>query len=224
MGTGDEPVRHDGVLTFVGKEAEVQKSGMTFPTNLSERAWERIGANLRDLTNSSAWWLADWLIFGETAYGWRRYREAIERTGLEYQTLRNYAWVARRFEHHRRRDGLSFAHHAEVTPLSPPEQDYWLRRAEQQKWSRNELRRAVRAGLAEQSRAAGVPASAGGGRREAAGPAGPEGDGQLPQVTTLTIELSAGQLDAYAKVAAAHGLPVDKWVTQVLDAADRRTA
>lgn len=44
------------------------------------------------------------------------------------------------------------------------------------------------------------------------------------RVTTLTIELSAGQLDYYSKAAPAHGLPVDKWVTQVLDAADRRTA
>ncbi|MFD9426223.1 MULTISPECIES: hypothetical protein [unclassified Streptomyces] len=64
--------------------------------------------------NSSAWWLADWLIHGEATYGWRRYKEAVERTGLDYQTLRHYAWVARRFEHDRRRDSLSFAHHAAV--------------------------------------------------------------------------------------------------------------
>lgn len=226
--TGGEPAQRDVVLSFVGKQATVQKSGMVLPQDLSERSWERIGSSLRELTNSSAWWLADWLIFGETAYGWRRYREAVDRTGLDYQTLRNYAWVARRFEHHRRRDSLSFAHHAEVTRLSPPEQDYWLRKAEQQKWSRNELRRAVRASLAEQSQPAEAPA--------------PGGEQQVPQladaaaadkrrrkVTTLTIELSAGQLAAYSQVAAAHGLPVDKWVTQVLDAVqshapERRTA
>ncbi len=240
VGTGAEPVRCDGVLSFVGTEAQVQKSGMTFPLNLSERSWERIGASLRELTNSSAWWLADWLIFGESTYGWRRYQEAIERTGLDYQTLRNYAWVARRFEQHRRRDSLSFAHHAEVTRLSRPEQDYWLRKAEQLKWSRNELRRAVRASLAEQSEQAGQAVGAGRGgkagptgiaagggeaEREAPCPAGePGGDQHRPAVTTLTIELSAGQLDAYAKVAAEHGLSVDKWVTQVLDAADRRPA
>jgi hypothetical protein len=225
VGTRGEPAQRDVVLSFVGDEATVQKSGMSFPQNLSERAWERIGSNLRELTNSSAWWLADWLIFGEATYGWRRYREAIERTGLDYQTLRNYAWVARRFEHHRRRDTLSFAHHAEVTRLSPPEQDYWLRNAEQRKWSRNELRRAVRASLAEQSAAADISLSSGEEKPEAAGPAEPVGaDERRRNVTTLTIELSACQLDSYAKVAAAHGLPVDKWVTQVLDAADRRTA
>lgn len=212
VGTSGESAQRDVVLSVVGNKATVRKSGMVFPQNLSERSWEQIGASLREFTNSSAWWLADWLIFGETAYGWQRYRQAIERTGLDYQTLRNYAWVARRFEHHRRRDGLSFAHHAEATRLSPPEQDYWLRKAEQQKWSRNELRRAIRASLAEQSDGADPPVSSG------------DGETSRRNVTTLTIELSDHQLDYYSKAAAAHGLSVDEWVTQVLDAADRRTA
>ncbi|MEV7869918.1 LmbU family transcriptional regulator [Streptomyces sp. NPDC088124] len=209
----------------MGTHATVRKSGMVFPQNLSERSWEQIGANLRELVNSSAWWLADWLIYGEATYGWRRYKEAVERTGLDYQTLRNYAWVARRFEHDRRRDSLSFAHHAEVTRLSPPEQDYWLRTAEQQKWSRNELRRAVRAGLAAQSDRDELPDSTGDGGQdataEAASPAGEQGGSKI---TTLTIELSAGQLEYCTKAAAAHGLPVDKWVARMLASAARQSA
>ncbi|MEU6381090.1 LmbU family transcriptional regulator [Streptomyces sp. NPDC046909] len=203
-----EPAQRDAVLSFVGTQAKVQKSGMIFPENLSERAWEQIGSSLRELVNSSVWWLADWVNYGESTYGWRRYKEAIERTGLDYQTLRNYAWVGRRFEHHRRRDGLSFAHHAEVARLSPPEQDYWLRKAEQQKWSRNELRRTVRASLAAQS-----------GEEEPR-----EVARRQPQVTTLTIELSADQLEYISRAAAAQGVPVDKWVTQMLDIADRHGA
>ncbi|MFE9453864.1 LmbU family transcriptional regulator [Streptomyces sp. NPDC006739] len=225
MATGGEPAQRDVVLSFVGQQATVQKSGMILPKDLSERSWERIGASLRELTNSSAWWLADWLIYGEATYGWRRYKEAIERTGLDYQTLRNYAWVARRFEHHRRRDSLSFAHHAEVTRLSPPEQDYWLRKAEQQKWSRNELRRAVRASLAEQSRDSEIPPGGADEKQEVPRLAESAGaDKRLRKAATLTIELSADQLDYYSKLAAAHGLPVEKWVTQVLDATDRLTA
>ncbi|MEU4469118.1 LmbU family transcriptional regulator [Streptomyces sp. NPDC024017] len=226
---GGEPAQRDVVLSFVGSQATVRKSGMVFPENLPERSWERIGSNLRELVNSSAWWLADWLIYGETTYGWRRYKEAIERTGLDYQTLRNYAWVARRFEHHRRRDGLSFAHHAEVTRLSPPEQDYWLRKAEQQKWSRNELRRAVRASLAVQSDTAEVPAGGADEQREVPRLAESAAEKRRQKVTTLTIELSADQLEHYSKAAAAHGMPVDKWVARMLETADlpaaeRRTA
>ncbi|MEV0414692.1 LmbU family transcriptional regulator [Streptomyces sp. NPDC050448] len=214
----------DVVLSFVGSQAKVQKSGMVFPQNLPERSWERIGTDLRELVNSSAWWLADWLLFGEATYGWRRYKEAIERTGLDYQTLRNYAWVARRFELHRRRDSLSFAHHAEVARLAPPEQDYWLRKAEQQKWSRNELRRSVRASLAVQSDTAEAPGS-GDEKQEVPRLAeSAAAEKRQQKVTKLTIELSAGQLEYFSKAAAAHGLPVDKWVTQVLETADRRTA
>ncbi|MFF5010830.1 LmbU family transcriptional regulator [Streptomyces phaeochromogenes] len=223
--TRDDLAQRDVVLPFLGAQAKVQKTGMTFPQNMPEQSWERIGTNLRELVNSSAWWLADWLLYGEATYGWRRYKEAIERTGLDYQTLRNYAWVARRFEHQRRRDSLSFAHHAEVTRLSPTEQDYWLRKAEQQKWSRNELRRAVRASLAVQSGADEAALGSGDvqqGVPRIDPPAAAERRQQ--KVTTLTIELSADQLDHYAKVAAAHGLPVDKWVTQVLETAERQTA
>ncbi|MEU8437211.1 LmbU family transcriptional regulator [Streptomyces sp. NPDC029216] len=219
------PAQGDVVLSFVGPQAKVQKTGMILPANLPERSWEQIGTNLRELGNSSAWWLADWLRFGEATYGWRRYKEAIERTGLDYQTLRNYAWVARRFDHHRRRDSLSFAHHAEVARLAPPEQDYWLRKAEQQKWSRNELRRAVRASLAVQNDTAGLPR---GGDDEKPGVsrlADSAAAGKRRQnVTTLTIELSADQLDHLSKAAAAHGLTVDEWVARLLGTADRKTA
>lgn len=175
--------------------------------------------------NSSARWLADRLIHGEATYGWRRYKEAVERTGLDYRTLRHYAWVARPFEHDRRRDSLSFAHHAEVTRLSPPEQDHWLRKAEQQKWSRNEPRNAVRAGLAVQSDRAELPDNAGDGGQDAtaraASPAGGQGGSRS---TTLTMELSAGRLGYLSKAAAAHGLPVDKWAARRPASAERQSA
>lgn len=35
-------------------------------------------------------------MYGQAAYT-GRYRDAIEQASLDYQTLRNYAWVARRF-------------------------------------------------------------------------------------------------------------------------------
>jgi len=76
--------------------------------------------------------------------------------------------VARRFELERRRDNLSFAHHAEVAPLTQPEQDYWLRVAEEKGWSRNQLRREVRASLAERQRRDRPPAELHGDRADAA--------------------------------------------------------
>jgi hypothetical protein len=106
--------------------------------------WERAGGLVARLGSASAWWTGDWIIYGEREYG-ARYKAALEITALDHQTLRNYAWVARRFPTSRRRDSLSFQHHAEVAGLAPAEQDLWLGRAEREHWSRNELRRRLAA-------------------------------------------------------------------------------
>jgi hypothetical protein len=55
-------------------------------------------------------------------YG-RRCKEAVALTGLDYQTLRNYTVVTRRFELSCRRDNLPFQYHAEDGSLSDYEQD-----------------------------------------------------------------------------------------------------
>jgi predicted HicB family RNase H-like nuclease len=107
--------------------------------------WTALGAKLGTYVNASAWWLGDWLAFGQAKYG-RRYKSAVALTGLDYQTLRNYAVVSRRFASSRRRADLSFQHHAEVCALPDAEQESWLDRAAAHNWSRNELRRHIRAG------------------------------------------------------------------------------
>jgi hypothetical protein len=110
--------------------------------------WVGIGSHLSNVMSASAWCLGDWLVYGEAAFN-GRYREAIELTSLDYQTLRNHAWVARCFPMSRRRDRLSFTHHAEVAALAEPEQDFWLRKAEEHGWSAKRLRREVRTSLLE---------------------------------------------------------------------------
>src|SRR3954452_6940623 len=107
--------------------------------------WLGIGRRLSRITNASPWWLGDWLIYSRHAYG-ERYKAALDVTDLDYQTLRNYAWVARSFPVSRRRDKLSFQHHAEVAALPEPEQDLWLQRADAAQWSKTELRRRGGAG------------------------------------------------------------------------------
>lgn len=114
------------------------RAGMTF------NEWISAGRQISRISTASAWWVGDWLLYGERAYG-SRYRAGLELTAFDYKTLRNYAWVARRFEMSRRRDALSFQHHAEVAALQEPEQDLWLNRAETLRWSRNELRRQLAA-------------------------------------------------------------------------------
>lgn len=126
--------------------AVVNPVGMRFHPRFPFEEWRALGGRIAMRASASLWWLGDWLRFGEEAYG-RRYKDGVALTGLDYQTLRNYAVVARRFELSRRRDTLSFQHHAEVCALGDAEQDVWLDRAESSGWSRNELRRRRRSEL-----------------------------------------------------------------------------
>ncbi|MEU4806643.1 LmbU family transcriptional regulator [Actinosynnema sp. NPDC023587] len=120
-----------------------KSTSLALPNGIPLDEWRRIGEHIFTVHDSSSWWLGDWLIYGQTQYP-DRYKLAIAETGLDYQTLRNYAWVARQFSASRRREALSFQHHAEVASLSPTEQDEWLDRVERFKWSRNGLRNRLR--------------------------------------------------------------------------------
>jgi hypothetical protein len=91
--------------------------------------WARQGRWLGALGRGSGWWIGDWVRYGNARYG-DRYGPAARVTGYDVQSLMNMAYVAGRFEVSRRRDGLSFSHHAEVASLPAEEQDLWLDRAE----------------------------------------------------------------------------------------------
>lgn len=127
----------------LAEQAVAGRTALCLPPDLSIENWSRIGSELVTVSDASAWWIGDWLVFGEERYG-DRYRRAMADTSLNYQTLRNYAWVARRFEPSRRREKLTFQHHVEVAARSVEEQDHWLDLAVKLSWSRNQLRRELR--------------------------------------------------------------------------------
>ncbi len=130
-----------GALATIGHErGQWTQTSLKLRTDVTFDTWVSIGRRIGELSSASAWWLGDWLVFGEDCFG-DRYKAAVAATSLDYQTLRNYAWVARRVEPGRRRHALSMQHHAEVAALPEPDQELWLRRAERFRWSRNELRR-----------------------------------------------------------------------------------
>ena len=129
--------------------------------------WIRQGRWLGALGRGSGWWIGDWVRYGSARYG-DRYRPAAQATGYDVQSLRNMAYVAGRFDVPRRREGLSFSHHAVLASLPVEDQDLWLDRAEAGALSvgslRCELRRtrqraAARAARAEtrRQRDGGVP-------------------------------------------------------------------
>ena len=179
-----------------GRPLRSTATGVRLPPRMSFDAWRTLGERLGRYSNGTAWWLGDWLTFGEAKYG-RRYKEAIAATGLDYKTLRNYAGVSRRFELSRRRDNLTFHHHAEVCALCDEEQDRWLDLAAAKGWSKNELRRAMR------EAAVRLPA-----RRTVVAPPG---------------AFAPGQLVRWREAAERRALRLDAWIGQTLDEAAEAT-
>ena len=58
----------------------------------------------------------------------------MQKTGLEYQTLRDYKWVASKIHLSLRNDKLSFHHHKHVADLEPSQQAYLLKKAVAESW------------------------------------------------------------------------------------------
>jgi hypothetical protein len=211
------------------ERVRVPRMGLELPRRLGFEAWLRIGSQLSAAVSSSAWCLGDWLAYGQAAFS-GRYRDALEQTSLDYQTLRNYAWVARRFPVSRRRDTLSFGHHAETAALPGPEQDFWLRKAADQRWSRNQLRQEIRASLRERHTGTALPGPGqppqpanehlppAGGTRPDDDPAPATG----PQHAIL-ITMPAGQLELCQQAAESHHLPLQAWAARTLHQAARQT-
>lgn len=119
------------------------RTELRLPDRLPSTEWLRIGQQVALIGDSSSWWLGDWLVYGQDKFP-DRYRQAMASTSLDYQTLRNYAWVARRFPPSLRREKLSFGHHATVASLAEPERQAWLERAVQLGWSVRQLRACLR--------------------------------------------------------------------------------
>lgn len=117
--------------------------------------WLLEGHRLGGMTRCSQWWLGDWIRYGTSRWG-EKYKQAAKITGYDVQTLRNIAYVAGQVPASRRRDNLSWSHHAEVCALEPADQEMWLDLASNERMSvadlRTELRtRKGRAERAEQS-------------------------------------------------------------------------
>lgn len=135
-----QPIRFGPfLLTVTGLEVVESKRRPTF------EEYEVVGEFIQKTHRASGFWLGDWLRYGETREDWReRLSQAVDMTGLTEKTLKNVRAIAK-IEPSRRREGVEFGLHGEVTGLTPDEQSEWLERAEEEGWDRRELRLNIRA-------------------------------------------------------------------------------
>ncbi|MFJ9773512.1 LmbU family transcriptional regulator [Kitasatospora sp. NPDC101157] len=198
MRGADRPDRVRIVGGRAGRNFELSRNqtSLALPARLPIDMWTRIGQDLGAAADSVTWWLGDWLVYGQDRYP-ERYRRAIDETALDYQTLRNYAWIARKFPPGRRRPALSMQHHAEVASLDPEVQDNWLDRAQQGGWSRNELRRRIRAATTPDT-------------------------GARPLSVELRLAVTQARRGLWEDAADRANCDLSAWMLAVLDAAARR--
>jgi hypothetical protein len=210
-------------VAVAGDSVRMSAHGLHMGRGVAFETWLAVGSRLSRVSKGSAWCLGDWLLYGERAYG-RKYKRALDVTRLDYQTLRNYAWVARQFEPSRRRDTLSFQHHAEVASLPEPDQELWLRRAETAHWSRNELRAQLAAERGRQlsaNRESAEPAD-----RDSASSSQPAGRHVPPSdreaSESVRIRTARPRVERWRQAAKADKLGLVDWLGSVADAAAAR--
>jgi hypothetical protein len=117
-------------------------TGLTINGQISHEEWQQMGEVLHRLDGAIQWLIGDWLVYGERVWG-ETYEQIAELTGISYQTLRDYAWVARNVDLSLRKDNLTFNHHKLVTSMEPATQRQWLEHAAEQGLSISQMKAAI---------------------------------------------------------------------------------
>lgn len=133
-------------LAISGSNFTIRETGIEFHDDLTKEQWFDLGQQLARVGKCIGFVIGDWINYGEKRWG-EIYSEIIAKTGFDYQTVRNYAWVAGRVQLSLRKDNLDFSHHLVVAKLKTPEdQKHWLEAAEKHNLSVRRLRMSMNAG------------------------------------------------------------------------------
>lgn len=128
-----------------GDDVQYNETGLTLDPGMEIERWMEIGNFLGSIHRASSWFLGDWILFGEAAYG-EMYSQAVDDLGLEYKTCANTVYVCRAVSPAVRRSDLSFSHHAEIAKLKPTNQRRYLALAKKNGWTKVQLREAIKNG------------------------------------------------------------------------------
>ncbi len=121
---------------------QISSLGLQFNGDVPEQAIDELLQKFGTVTRGCMFILGDAINYAENKWG-DKYEHWIAVTGLEYQTLRNAGWIARKIELSRRRDTLTFEHHKLVARLEPDEQTRWLDLAEREGFSKRRLAKSL---------------------------------------------------------------------------------
>lgn len=119
--------RHeDGTMVY--KRFTMTPVGLIVPEQVTIDELLEIEEVLENLETSVQWNIGDWYNCATDQNVWGRKYEIQPASEVEYkyQTLADYAWVARSIDFSIRNRKLSFSHHRLIAPLTPELQALWL--------------------------------------------------------------------------------------------------
>jgi N6-adenosine-specific RNA methylase IME4 len=138
------PITGEVVAFRNGLPGRATAVSLELRSDLTEKEWQDVGEWLQAVNRASAWWVGDWLRHNRGKWG-EAYLEAMKGSDRAYQTLANAKWVADSFsDFSRRRENLSWAHHAEVAGCDQAEADELLDLCEHAGLNREQLRLEIR--------------------------------------------------------------------------------
>jgi hypothetical protein len=134
------------ILAIKSRKFTISRAGLDIKGELTFDEWQALGNELAPVAKSIAFIVGDWINYGQTRYG-EKYDEALRLTGLSYETLRQYSYVAGRVQLWFRNHNLDWTHHKLVAKVKDPEeQRKWLDTAERENLSVARLRKSMNFG------------------------------------------------------------------------------
>jgi hypothetical protein len=133
-----EPSEH-GSPRIVDPSLSSSHVGWSPRRDMGIAEWSAVGRRFGEIGRCSQWWLGDWIHYGNLRFG-ERYSRAAKLTGYDAQSLMNMVYVSSRFAISRRRENLSWSHHATLAALDEETQEHWLTRAGEERMSVADLR------------------------------------------------------------------------------------
>lgn len=116
---------------------------LNLPADATEEEWTAVGAQLFGAQRNVQWLIGDWWAYGEDRFETRAKDIAAKLLKRKPGTIYNLGTVARRFGTSFRNETLTFAHHAQLTPLEDEEAAQLLQLTAENKWTVRELREEI---------------------------------------------------------------------------------
>lgn len=129
-------------LIVVSELCELEKTSLKFKRNITQAEWMKVFKSLKMIEGCVQFWIGDALAYRQQRWG--MYDDVAEETGMDQNTVRQYKQVSEAVKSDTRVSDLSWTHHREVAALPPERQEYFLKKAVDEKLSVRDLREEIR--------------------------------------------------------------------------------